>query len=78
MFINRWSDSIDCPENNPIYVGDSSEEVWTTKEEEHLKVGDMSDEHVANCYKFVCKTQDIYWQSIFRAELIKRGINPIK
>lgn len=78
MLINRWSDDIDCPENNPVYVGNPSDEIWTTEDEKHLRVGDMTDKHVINCYKFVCKTPSIYWQSVFRKELIKRGIKAIE
>lgn len=74
MFINRWSDNIDCPENNPVYTGNPSDEIWTTENERHLRVGDMSDKHIINCYKFVCETPSIYWQNVFRKELIKRGL----
>ena len=78
MLINRWSDSIDCPENNLIYVGNSSDEIWITQDETHLRVGDMSDQHVINCYKFVHKNPSIYWQKVFKEELIKRGIKEIE
>ena len=78
MLINRWSDDIDCPENSPVYVGNPSDEIWTTQDEKHLRVGDMTDAHVINCYKFVCKTPSIYWQNVFRKELIKRGIKAIE
>lgn len=74
MFINRWSDNIVSPENHPVYIGNLSDEVWTTEDKRQLRVGDMSDAHVINCYKLVCKTSSVYWQNVFRKELLKRGI----
>lgn len=74
MFINRWSDNIDSPENHPVYIGNPSDEIWTTEDKRQLRVGDMSDAYVINCYKFVCKTPNVYWQNVFRKELLKRGI----
>ena len=73
-FINRWSDCIECPENNPIYVGNSSDEIWTTKDERRVRVRDMTDDHVRNCYNMVMNTRSTYWQSVFKAELDKRNI----
>jgi hypothetical protein len=72
--LNRWSDEMDAPWNEPVYIGDSSEEVWTTKDEQHILVGDMSDTHVKNCYAMVKNTRSLLWQQIFKNELIKRGI----
>ena len=74
IFINRWSDNIDSPENNPIYSGNPSDEIWTTEDERHLRVGNMTDEHIRNCYCFVLRTPDVRWRYIFKAELNKRGI----
>lgn len=74
IIINRWSDSIDSPENSPIYSGNPSDEIWTTENEKHLRVGDMTDAYVRNCYCFVLKTPDKRWQYIFKAELNKRNI----
>ena len=73
--INRWSDHIDSPENNPIYVGNPSNEVWTTKEEKRIRVGDMTDAHVCNCYNMVMNTRSEYWPNVFRMEMEKRGLN---
>ena len=73
--INRWSDDIECPENNPMYVGNPSNEIWTTKEEKRIRVGDMTDDHIRNCYAMVMNTRSTYWQSVFRMELEKRGID---
>ena len=78
MFINRWSDDINSPENNPIYAMSCSDVIWTTEDERQLKVGDMSDEHVINCYKLACKTLSVFWKNVFRKELTKRGIKGIK
>ena len=73
--INRWSDHIDSPDNNPIYVGNPSDEVWTTKEENRIRVGDMTDAHVRNCYKMAMGTRSEYWQNVFRMEMEKRGLS---
>ena len=70
--INRWSDHIDSPENNPIYIGNPSDEVWTTKEGQIIRVGDMTDTHVRNCYNMVMGTRSEYWQNVFRMEMEKR------
>ena len=75
IVINRWSDNIDSPKNNPIYSGNPSDEIWTTEDERHLRIGDMTDTHVLNCYYFVSKTPAKIWQQIFKAELNKRGID---
>lgn len=72
--INRWSDDIEFPENNPIYVGNSSDEIWTTKDEKRIRVGDMTDDHVRNCYKFVKNTLSQYWQKVFETEMKLRGM----
>lgn len=72
--INRWGDHIDSPENNPVYVGNPSNEVWTTKEEKRIRVGDMTDTHIRNCYNMVMNTRSEYWQNVFRMEMKKRGI----
>ena len=71
--INRWSDHIDSPENNPIYVGNPSDEIWTTKDEQRIRVGDMTDDHIRNCYNMVMNTRSEYWQNVFKAEIEKRG-----
>lgn len=73
--INRWSDDIECPENNPIYVGNPSDKIWTTEDERRIRVGDMTDGHIRNCYNFVKNTTLEFWLPIFKAELDKRGIN---
>ena len=72
--VNRWSDGIESPENNPIYVGNPSNEIWTTKEEKRIRVGDMTDDHVRNCYNMAMNAPSTCWRSIFRMELEKRGI----
>lgn len=52
-----------------------SDAVWTTKEGKRLRVGDMSDEHIKNCYQFVSDMGDGEgWRSVFKAEAIKRRI----
>lgn len=72
--INRWSDDIESPENNPIYVGNPSNEIWITKEEKRIRVGDMTDEHIRNCYTMAMNTRSTHWQMVFKMELEKRGI----
>lgn len=74
VIINRWSDEIDCPENNPIHVRNPSNEVWATKDKQRIRVGDMSDNHICNCYKMVTNTCNTVWQNIFKKEMIKRGL----
>ena len=78
MWINRWSDCSDAPENSPIYAGDPSDEMWMTQDNRHLKVGDMTDAHVINCYNMVMNTCSVRWQKIFEAELKKRRISVMK
>lgn len=73
--INRWSDNIDLPWNEPIYAGNSSNEIWTTEEEKRIRVGDMTDDHIRNCYAMVMNIRSTYWQSVFRMKLEKRGID---
>ena len=68
--INRWSDDIDCPENNPVF--DSSKEIWTMKNGKSIRVGDMSDQHVINTYHMVLG--DEYWTEVFHREIVKRKI----
>lgn len=71
IILNRWSDDIECPENYPIYVGNSSEEIWTTKSGAKIRVGDMTDKHIYNCLNFV---KNELWKAIFKEELNKRGV----
>lgn len=73
-FINRWSDDIDSPENNSVYVGNSSDEIWTAKDGQRIRVNDMTDNHILNCYAMVINTRSTYWQSVFKTELDKRKI----
>ena len=52
-----------------------SDVVWTTKEGKRLRVGDMSDEDIKDCYQFVSDMGDGEgWRSVFKAEAIKRRI----
>ena len=74
--INNWNCDSDSnyPDNNPIYVYDSSDEIWTTKEGKKLRVKDMTDNHVRNCYHIVKAVSNKYWMIVFKEELDKRGI----
>lgn len=75
MIINRWSDDMDAPFNNPVYIGYSgnpSEETWTKKDGTHIKVGDMSDSHIYNCYNMVKNSDRLFWSQVFKAEIEKR------
>ena len=75
MVINRWSDDIEAPWNETVYIGyagNPSEETWTMKDGTHIKVGDMSDEHVYNCYNMVKNSDRLFWSQVFKAEMEKR------
>lgn len=72
-FINRWNNDSDYPENNPILIN-PSDEIWTTKDKRRIRVGDMTDNHILNCYNMVMSTHSVYWQTVFKAELNKRNI----
>ncbi len=70
-FINCEYDEIyDCPEE---YINPSNE-IWTTKEGQEIRIGDMTNDHIRNCYNMVVKAQNAYWQRVFKAELYKRKI----
>lgn len=72
--LHRWSDRIESPEDNPIYIGNPSNEVWKTKSGAELRVGDMSDAHIKNCYKMI-QLSSTTWKKIFELEMKKRGLN---
>lgn len=74
MVLNRWSDEIDSPQNDPIFVyeGNSSEEIWTMKDGTQIRVGDMADSHLQNCYKMVLNNRNLFWIKVFKAETEKR------
>ncbi len=71
MVINRWSDEIDAPWNEPIYSGDPSEEIWTMRDGAKIRVGDMTDLHLKNCWRMV-EGKNTIWEQIFKAETEKR------
>lgn len=74
MVLNRWSDDIDSPCNEPIdvgYCGNPSKEVWTMRDGTEIRVGDMTDTHLKNCWKMV-EGKNILWEQIFKAETEKR------
>ena len=71
--VNIWSDDAALPERKLIYVGNPSDEIWTTKAGDKLTVGSMTDDHIKNCYRMV-RPLDKYWSLVFEAELTKRGI----
>ena len=62
---------MDCPNNEPIYCGDPSEEIWTMRDGTELRVGDMSDLHLKNCWNMIAGKSPI-WEQIFEAETKKR------
>lgn len=72
MVINRWSDGMESPCNEPIYIGNPSKELWTTKDGQQIRVGDMTDTHLRNCYRMVEDAGSIFWQQVFKAETEKR------
>lgn len=71
MQINRWSDDIGSPNNEPIYCGNPSKEIWTTREGTQVRVGDMTDQHLNNCWKMV-EGKNTFWEQVFEAETKKR------
>lgn len=71
MVINRWSDEINSPSNEPFYCGNPSKEVWTMRDGTEIKVGDMTDIHLNNCWKMVYG-KNIFWSQVFEAETKKR------
>jgi hypothetical protein len=71
MLINRWSDEIDSPNNEPIYCGDPSKEVWIMRDGAQIQVGAMTELHLKNCWKMV-EGKSIFWEQVFEAETKKR------
>ena len=71
MVINRWSDEIDSPWNLPVYSGNPSKEIWTMRDGTKIRVGDMTDIHLNNCWKMV-EGKSTVWEQIFEAETKKR------
>ena len=71
MVINRWSDEIGSPCNEPIYCGNPSEEIWTMRDGTEIRVGDMGDLHLKNCWKMV-EGKSAFWEQVFKAETEKR------
>lgn len=81
MVINRWSDEMASPWNETIYIGYSgnpSEEIWTMKDGTKIRVGDMTDEHLQNCYNMVHKSERLFWPQVFEAEIEKRAAKVIE
>ena len=73
IFVNMWSDDAAFPEQKLIYVGNPSDEIWTTKAGNKLTVGSMTNDHIENCYRIIRPLNE-YWSLVFEAELTKRGI----
>ena len=71
IIINRWSDEIDAPNNEPIYCGNASKEIWTMRNGTKIYVGDMTDEHLQNCWKMV-EGKNSIWEQVFEVEWEKR------
>ena len=74
MVINRWSDEMDSPNNEPVYVGydgNPSKEIWTMKDGTKVLVGELSDIHLKNCWKMV-EGKSKFWEQVFEAETKKR------
>ena len=74
MVFNRWSDEMDSPNNEPVYIGyagNPSEEIWTMKDGTKIRVGDMTDTHLRNCYGMV-EDKNLFWSQVFKAETEKR------
>ena len=74
MVINRWSDEMDSPNNEPVYIGyngNPSKETWTMKDGAQILVGDMTETHLKNCWKMV-EGKSKFWEQVFEAETKKR------
>ena len=74
MVINRWSDEVDSPNNEPVYIGyngNPSKETWTMKDGAQILVGDMTETHLKNCWKMV-EGKSKFWEQVFEAETKKR------
>ena len=74
MVLNRWSDGMDSPSNEPVYIdysGNPSKETWTMKDGAQILVGDMTDTHLNNCWKLV-EGKSKFWEQVFEAETKKR------
>ena len=71
MIINRWSDNISSPYNEPIYRGNPSKEIWMMRDGTEILVGDMTEVHLKNCWKMV-EGKSTFWELVFEAETKKR------
>ena len=71
MIINRWSDELDSPNNEPIYCGNPSKEIWTMRDGTEIRVRDMTDTHLKNCRRMI-EGKNTFWEQVFEAETKKR------
>lgn len=62
---------MDSPNNEPIYCGNPSREVWTMRDGTEITVGSMTDTHLENCWKMV-EGKNKFWEQVFEAETKKR------
>jgi hypothetical protein len=71
MIINQRSDDIESPNNEPIYCENPSKEIWTMRDGTEIRVRDMTDTHLKNCWKMV-EGKNTFWEQVFEAETKKR------
>ena len=62
---------MDSPNNEPVYCGNPSKEIWTMRDGTDIRVGDMTDSHIKNCWKMVYG-RSAFWEQVFEAEIKKR------
>lgn len=62
---------MDSPNNEPIYCGNPSKEIWTMRDGKKIRIGDMTNSHLNNCWKMV-EGKNKLWEQVFAAETKKR------
>ena len=62
-------------DRSPLQVSDDgSDELWVMNNGRTIRVRDMTDQHVINCYYMLFRHDVVRWIRIFRTEIEKRGL----